>query len=120
MNQVLFSSKSCEWATPQTVFCELNEEFNFTLDPCATAENAKCKKYYTKADDGLNQDWGGETVFCNPPYGKEIAKWIEKCAMHAKSGGGGCSNVDPGKDRHTRVSRVHLWQGRNQIYTRQT
>lgn len=74
----LFSSNSDEWSTPQTVFDELDREFHFTLDPCATAENTKCLKYYTKEQDGLQNSWGGETVFCNPPYSK-IEKWVEKC-----------------------------------------
>ena len=78
--EVMFSSKTNEWATPQTLFDELDREFHFTLDPCAAPENAKCKKYYTQADDGLAQDWSGETVFCNPPYGREIPKWVEKAA----------------------------------------
>jgi phage N-6-adenine-methyltransferase len=66
-NQVHFSSASVEWPTPQGVFDELNKEFNFTLDPCATHENAKCQRHFTKEDDGLSQDWGKETVFMNPP-----------------------------------------------------
>lgn len=81
-----FSSKSNEWATPVKLFEKLDEEFHFTLDPCATPENAKCKKYYTKADNGLLQDWSGERVFCNSPYGKEIAAWVAKCAEEAKKG----------------------------------
>ena len=76
---LMFSSKTCEWATPQDFFDRLNAEFKFTLDPCATAENHKCDKYYTKAEDGLIQDWTGETVFCNPPYGREIGRWVCKC-----------------------------------------
>jgi site-specific DNA-methyltransferase (adenine-specific) len=67
-----------EWATPQFLFVALNAEFGFTLDACATQENAKCKKFYTKADDSLSQDWSGETVFMNPPYGREIGAWIKK------------------------------------------
>ncbi|MDD4401969.1 MAG: DNA N-6-adenine-methyltransferase [Desulfitobacteriaceae bacterium] len=64
---------------PQDFFDELNREFNFTLDPCATSENAKCAKFYTVTDDGLKQDWQGEVVFCNPPYGREIKLWVQKC-----------------------------------------
>ena len=81
---VMFSSKTDEWSTPQDFFDELNKEFNFTLDPCATPENAKCKKYYTKEDDGLKQDWSGETVFCNPPYGRAIKDWVKKCYEESK------------------------------------
>ena len=77
--EVMFSSKTSEWETPQELFNELNEEFNFTLDPCATHENAKCKKFYTIKEDGLKQNWQGETVFCNPPYGKAIKNWVKKC-----------------------------------------
>lgn len=61
MNSVLFSSNSDEWATPQDVFDELNKEFNFTLDPCASASNAKCQKHFTKEENGLLQAWGGGT-----------------------------------------------------------
>ena len=75
---LMFSSKTNEWATPQDFFDTLNKEFHFTLDPCATHENAKCNKYYTIEDDGLSKSWKGETVFCNPPYGREIKKWIKK------------------------------------------
>lgn len=79
MNKAMFSSKTDEWETPQDFFDALDAEFHFTLDPCATPENAKCKKYYTKAEDGLRQDWQGETVFCNPPYGRAIKDWVKKC-----------------------------------------
>lgn len=59
INQGLFSSNTNEWATPQEFFNELNAEFHFTLDPCATAENAKCEHFYTIEDDGLTKKWGG-------------------------------------------------------------
>lgn len=55
----LFSSTTDLWATPQAFFDELNREFHFNLDPCANAENHKCEKYFTEADDGLKQSWGG-------------------------------------------------------------
>ena len=75
-----------EWETPQKLFDSLNNEFHFTLDPCATHWNAKCRKYYTIEEDGLQQDWCGETVFCNPPYGRSMPLWIRKAAMSAGSG----------------------------------
>lgn len=75
---VMFSSATDLWATPQDFFDRLNEEFNFTLDPCATKENAKCKNFFTKEIDGLRQNWGGHNVFCNPPYGKELPLWVQK------------------------------------------
>lgn len=75
---VMFSSKDDKWSTPQDFYDELDAEFHFTLDPCADDNNHKCDKYYTEEDDGLLQDWGGETVFCNPPYGKAIKDWVRK------------------------------------------
>lgn len=78
----LTSSNTDEWATPQDLFDALDATFHFTLDPCATPENAKCAKFYTKEQDGLKQDWGGAVIWCNPPYGREIGKWIQKCAEH--------------------------------------
>lgn len=81
----LFSSATCEWATPQELFDALDAEFRFTLDACATPENAKCAAFYTKADDGLAQDWRG-SVWCNPPYGREIGAWIRKGYQAAQDG----------------------------------
>lgn len=78
--RVHYSSRSREWATPWEFYAELDAEFDFTLDPCATADNAKCPKFYTREQDGLAQSWAGERVFMNPPYGKGIAKWVRKAA----------------------------------------
>ena len=85
--KVMFSSETDLWSTPQDFFDELNAEFHFTLDPCATRENAKCARFFTVEDDGLKQDWQGETVFCNPPYGREIGKWVKKCYEESKKPG---------------------------------
>lgn len=63
MNEALFSSKSDEWATPQYLFDELDKEFHFDIDACATDENHKCDVYYTKEQDGLKMDWGGLLYF---------------------------------------------------------
>ncbi len=81
---VMFSSKTDQWETPQDLFDELNNEFGFTLDPCADDNNHKCKKYFTKEIDGLSQCWKGESVFCNPPYGRWIGSWARKCYLHGK------------------------------------
>jgi site-specific DNA-methyltransferase (adenine-specific) len=82
----LYSSRTEEWPTPQSFFDHLNAEFHFTLDPSATAENAKCATFFTKRDDGLLQDWGRHTVFRNPPYGKQIRQWAGKCYEASHSG----------------------------------
>ena len=86
MNDVLFSSKSVVWETPQDLFDKLNAEFHFDLDVCALPENAKCEKYYTPEDDGLLQPWNG-VCWCNPPYGRTIGKWVQK-AYETFAGGG--------------------------------
>ena len=78
MNTVLFSSKSDEWETPDDVFRDLDMEFNFNLDPCASEENKKCNQFFSLEQNGLNQNWGGQSVFCNPPY-SQIYNWVEKC-----------------------------------------
>lgn len=84
-NAALFSSAKEDWATPQDFYDKLDEEFHFDLDPCSSHENHKCENYFTKEDNGLEKDWGGHTVFCNPPYGREnTSNWIEKCAEEAK------------------------------------
>ena len=78
INKGLFTSSTDEWATPQDFFRTLDEEFHFTLDPCSTDNNAKCKLHYTLKDNGLEQDWEGQIVFCNPPYGRTIKDWVRK------------------------------------------
>ena len=82
---VHFSSETDEWPTPQDFFDKLNEEFHFTLDVCATPENAKCPRYYTKRENGLLQKWEG-VCWMNPPYGREIGQWVKKAYESAIGG----------------------------------
>lgn len=83
---VHFSSKSDEWETPIDFFDKLNAEFGFTLDPCATKDNAKCQHFYTKKDNGLLKSWGVNRVFMNPPYGNQIGAWMRKAWLSAQHG----------------------------------
>ena len=83
---VHYSSLSNEWATPVALFASLDAEFGFTLDPCATSENAKCKKFFSLADDGLRQSWADERVFMNPPYGRQIGAWVRKAHEESQRG----------------------------------
>lgn len=86
MNHVaVFSSKSNEWSTPQDFFDAWHAEYQFTLDAAATPENAKVDRYFTADDDGLSQDWEG-VVWCNPPYGRQIGKWVEKAWTESERG----------------------------------
>ena len=83
--EVMFSSATDNWATPQNFFDKLNAEFHFDLDVCADESNHKCDTYYTKEQDGLSQPWTGN-VWCNPPYGREIGSWVRR-ALFASVGG---------------------------------
>jgi phage N-6-adenine-methyltransferase len=82
-NNGRYNGNGRHWETPPEVFDPLNEEFGFTLDPCATAETAKCARYFTEEDDGLSRSWVGERVFMNPPYGREVYAWTHKAAQEA-------------------------------------
>lgn len=85
MNEGLYSSDRQDWATPQAFFDLVNNEFAFTLDAAASDENAKCLHYFTEDDDALSLEWAG-TVWCNPPYGRAISKWVEKGFTEAQGG----------------------------------
>jgi phage N-6-adenine-methyltransferase len=86
MDEVLFATGgSTEWETPQDFFNIINQVYKFDIDVCATRENTKCKKYFTPELDGLAQDWIG-TIWCNPPYGREVEKWVQKAHESHKQG----------------------------------
>lgn len=89
MNSCLFSSATVEWATPQALFDELDAEFHFDLDPCCTHENAKCAEHFTKAEDGLSQNWGVKGCFAIRPTGE-----------NSRSGS---------RKRMTRLRKVRWW-----------
>ncbi len=76
-----------EWETPQIFFDTLDKEFHFTLDPCATPENAKCQKFFTKKEDGLRQEWSEDVTWLNPPYDDIVVKWMSKAYLTARRGG---------------------------------
>lgn len=85
VDEVLFSSNTGVWETPQGFFDVLDSEFHFTLGACALPSNAKCARYYTPEQDGLSQPWDG-VVWCNPPYGRDVALWIQKAARSSHGG----------------------------------
>lgn len=82
---LMFSSKTDLWETPQELFNELNKEFKFELDVCAVPENAKCKDYFTPEQDGLMQKWKG-ICWMNPPYGRNIGNWVKKAYESSRGG----------------------------------
>lgn len=82
----MFTSHTTEWSTPKYVFDWLNIEFKFQLDVCATKDNAKCERFFTKKEDGLKQKWAPSSCFMNPPYGTEIDKWMKKAYSESRAG----------------------------------
>lgn len=62
-----FSSLRLDWQTPLSVYEQLNQEFHFDFDPCPPSPDF----------DGLSVSWG-RSNFVNPPYGREIGKWLAK------------------------------------------
>ena len=83
--EIMFSSNDMTWETPLELFKELDEEFHFNTDVCAVPETAKCKEQYTPEIDGLKQKWHG-VCWMNPPYGKDIGKWMEKAYNESLNG----------------------------------
>lgn len=114
--KAMFSSGKDDWETPAALFRKLDDEFHFTLDACATDQNHKCPRYYTREQNGLAQDWSGETVFCNPPYsrtGNQDA-WVEKAFRESKKPGTTVVLLIPAR---TDTARFHdyIWGGDAEI-----
>ena len=103
---LMFSSQTDMWETPQDFFDKLDTEFHFTMDACAVKQNAKCERFISPQEDGLSKPWEG-VVWCNPPYGKTIGKWVQKAYTSAQGGGNG-GHAHSRKDGHEMVSRLHL------------
>lgn len=103
MISVHFSSKSDDWETPKAVFDALNNEFNLKRDVCASTQNTKLKSFWDVEDDALQKDWSDLRLWMNPPYGREIGKWVEKAAT------GGASIVVALLPARTDTRWFHLW-----------
>ena len=85
--KAMFSSATDEWSTPQQLFDDLNREFRFDVDTCAGGDNYKLPEYYCKEQDGLSQDWCKfKSCWMNPPYGREVGKWVKKAYEESKKG----------------------------------
>ena len=116
MNKALLSSVKMDWRTPRDLFRKLDQEFHFGLDAAATPENAKCECYFTPETNGLSLPWGGYgAVFCNPPYGREIGKWVKKAYEEFVRGGGDNCSTDSGKNGHKLFPRLHLRKSGNSV-----
>ena len=85
MDKVLFSSQNTDWETPSVFFDNLNKEFNFDIDVCASSDTTKCENYFSLEDDAFLHDWTG-VCYMNPPYGRDIQRWVKKAAYSAEQG----------------------------------
>lgn len=83
--KALFTRRRADWETPPELFRKLDREFGFTLDVCATPANAKCPTFYTAEQDGLQQPWTG-VVWCNPPFGRDVDRWLSKARRASNDG----------------------------------
>lgn len=87
ISSTLYSSRSEDWATPPEFFSRLDAVFHFRLDACASEKNAKCERYFTKQQDALPRDWFPyRSVWMNPPYGRDIARWMKKAYNESRKG----------------------------------
>jgi phage N-6-adenine-methyltransferase len=115
--RALFSSATDEWATPDATFAELDREFSFDVDVCATPENAKCEHFYSKTTDALTRDWvedakafGRCVVWMNPPFSR-IAEFIAKAADESRKGATVVALIPARPD--TRYWAAHIWDHAN-------
>ena len=119
MNKDLhFSSKKDSWLTPKYIFNYFDRAYSFDLDPCATAENALCKRYFTIEQDGLLQSWTDCKVFLNPPYGRDIYKWVRKSYFESQNNNATVVCLLPARTdtrwfwNYCRYGLIHFLQGR--------
>jgi len=108
--KTMFSHDTVEWFTPPYLFEAYNQIYHFVLDPCTSKDNPLgCKYFYTKEDDGLSKnDWSIGNVWINPPYGREIEKWVAKGKAHATAGKGTVVMLLPGRI-DTRWFHRYIW-----------
>lgn len=116
-NNCLFSSASVEWATPQALFDELDAEFHFDLDPCSTHENAKCAEHFTKTEDGLSQNWGGQKGILQSAVWKGASEMDQESARRGRERRA-CGDAHSCADGHASFPRLHIPSGRNPVFER--
>jgi len=87
IHRTLYASRSEDWETPQHLYDRLDAIFAFALDACAAPSNAKARAFFTRAEDALAQDWAPYgRVWLNPPYGREIGRWMAKAYEESRKG----------------------------------
>jgi site-specific DNA-methyltransferase (adenine-specific) len=89
----MMTSTRLDWETPPEIFDPLNAEFRFSLDVCATLATTKCISHYSPTDDALSRPWVNacegfkHRCWMNPPYGRQIGKWVKKAYEESSLGG---------------------------------
>jgi phage N-6-adenine-methyltransferase len=118
INQGMFSSATDDWATPQWLFDKLDAVFGFNVDVCASSENSKCATWFSKEFDGLGMTWIG-TCWMNPPYGRDIMKWVEKAHKSSIENGATVVCLLPARtdtkwwhEYVAKASEIHFIRGR--------
>ena len=91
------TSENDKWTTPRNLFAQLNSEFKFNLDAAALSNSALCENWYgpdhpdESRRDALTRNWvedsEGKAIFLNPPYGKDMKRWMSKADMESRGGG---------------------------------
>lgn len=124
-NDLMFSSASDEWETPQAFFDAMNCEFAFNVDVAASTGNNKVPDFYGPGGiyaNALEVAWGGLTCWMNPPYSRGLqAKFIKKAAVERVNGATTVALLPARTD--TRVFHAHiydrdLWRAREGVEIR--
>ena len=115
----MFSSARQDWATPQDLFDELNEEFHFNLDPCANAENHKCERYFTEEDNGLLQEWGGIFRFLQSTIRRKVNGGMDRKVLQRKQEARIRRRYAySGANRYEGISQIHIQQSGSPFHKR--
>jgi hypothetical protein len=88
MNAALLKSERMDWNTPQVIVDLVRAVGGgeIKLDPCSNENSivgAEVSFRFDHGQDGLKLPWYTDgLVYVNPPYGREIGPWIERCAKY--------------------------------------
>lgn len=115
---VMYSSKTDQWATPEDFFEELDKEFHFDLDPCADETNHKCEHYFTKEQNGLKQDWGGASRLLQSTIRQSNHRLGGKVLQGRNERQHDRCYAYTSKNRHTILPRLYTTQIGSQICQR--